>query len=131
MLRKKTISIIGLFGLSLFIVSLARASTISAALIVEWVIVVVVFGILLLLVQFVIQRVKHKPIKVQANHLNPRENDVLLLISEGLTNKQIGTRLHISESTVKKHVTSLFTKLGAKRRTEALQIARSRGYFCD
>lgn len=59
--------------------------------------------------------------------LTARENEVLALLAEGLSNAQIGRRLAISERTVKFHVTSLFARLGATRRTQAIAIARDRG----
>jgi DNA-binding NarL/FixJ family response regulator len=57
----------------------------------------------------------------------PREVQVLELLAQGFSNAQISERLRISERTVKFHVTSLFARLGAKRRTEAVAIARERG----
>jgi two-component system response regulator DevR len=51
--------------------------------------------------------------------LTPRERDILDLIVEGLTNRQIGERLHIAEKTVKNNVTSVLLKMGFKRRTQA------------
>ncbi len=56
-----------------------------------------------------------------------RESEVLELIARGFSNAQIATQLRISERTVKFHISSLFARLGAKRRTEALAIARERG----
>jgi ATP/maltotriose-dependent transcriptional regulator MalT len=47
------------------------------------------------------------------------------LIAEGLSNKEIGARLFVSENTVKTHASRLFDKLGAKRRTEAVQIGKT------
>jgi DNA-binding CsgD family transcriptional regulator len=58
--------------------------------------------------------------------LTPRELDVLGAIGEGLTNKAIARRLGISLHTVKFHVESLFPKLGARTRTEALARAAER-----
>jgi len=58
-----------------------------------------------------------------------REAQVLELLARGFSNAQIAHHLHISERTVKFHVTSLFSRLGAKRRTEAIAIARERGYL--
>ena len=55
--------------------------------------------------------------------LTPRERDVLTLLAEGLPNKSIAHRLNISEHTVKFHVNSLFSKLGAGSRTEAVITA--------
>jgi DNA-binding CsgD family transcriptional regulator len=57
--------------------------------------------------------------------LTPREHEVLAL-AEGLTNKAIGRRLNISLHTVKFHVESLFRKLGARTRTEAVAKASER-----
>jgi DNA-binding NarL/FixJ family response regulator len=56
--------------------------------------------------------------------LTTREIDVLSLLAEGAGNKEIAARLHISEHTVKFHVSSILAKLGAATRTEAV----SRGY---
>jgi DNA-binding NarL/FixJ family response regulator len=58
--------------------------------------------------------------------LTPRELEVLGAIGEGLTNKAIARRLEISLHTVKFHVESLFRKLGARTRTEALARAAER-----
>jgi DNA-binding NarL/FixJ family response regulator len=55
--------------------------------------------------------------------LTPRERDVLALVAEGLTNKEIGGRLSIAEDTVKKHVQNLIWKLRAADRTQAAIIA--------
>jgi DNA-binding NarL/FixJ family response regulator len=54
--------------------------------------------------------------------LTPRELEVLQLVSLGMTNKEIGRRLGISEHTVKFHVSSICGKLGAASRTEAVRL---------
>ena len=59
--------------------------------------------------------------------LTRREMEVLVLIQQGLTNEDIGKRLYISERTVKFHITSLLSKLQAKNRTSAVDIALKRG----
>jgi DNA-binding NarL/FixJ family response regulator len=59
--------------------------------------------------------------------LTPRENQVLQLLAEGLTNKTIALRLGIKETTVKFHVNSLLAKLGAQSRTEAVTRAARLG----
>ena len=51
--------------------------------------------------------------------LTPRERNVLVLIGEGLTNRQIGERLLIAEQTVKNYISTIFSKLGLKQRTAA------------
>jgi DNA-binding CsgD family transcriptional regulator len=58
--------------------------------------------------------------------LTPRELEVLAALAEGLTNKAIARRLNISLHTVKFHVESLFRKLGARTRTEAVAKASER-----
>ncbi len=52
--------------------------------------------------------------------LSPRESEVLALLAEGLGNKEIATRLGISENTIKFHVSSIMDKLDAGSRTEAV-----------
>jgi len=59
--------------------------------------------------------------------LSERELEVLDLLAEGLSNKLIAHRLNISEHTVKTHVASIFGKLGASSRTEAVSQAIRRG----
>jgi two-component system, NarL family, nitrate/nitrite response regulator NarL len=58
--------------------------------------------------------------------LTPRELEVLAALAEGMTNKAIARRLNISLHTVKFHVESLFRKLGARTRTEAVAKASER-----
>jgi DNA-binding NarL/FixJ family response regulator len=59
--------------------------------------------------------------------LTPREIEVLGMLAEGLGNKVIARRLHISEHTVKFHVGSILTKLNASSRTEAVTLGARRG----
>jgi DNA-binding CsgD family transcriptional regulator len=59
--------------------------------------------------------------------LSPREMDVLGLMAEGLTNRQIATRLWISEATVKSHVSHILAKLGRTDRTQAIVFAMRAG----
>ena len=60
--------------------------------------------------------------------LTDQERRILDLIGEGLTNRQIGERLHLAEKTVKNYVSSLLAKLGMQRRTQAAAyVARLRG----
>ncbi|WP_203256208.1 response regulator transcription factor [Hyunsoonleella ulvae] len=63
--------------------------------------------------------------KIQELEITSREYEVLQSISEGLSNKEIADKLFLSESTIKTHVSNLLVKLNAKRRTQALQIAKS------
>jgi len=60
-------------------------------------------------------------------HLTPREYDVLRLLDEGLSNREIAVRLSISPRTVPHHTGSLYEKLGVNSRTAAIAEARRRG----
>lgn len=68
---------------------------------------------------------------VEAAHpgdvLSDRELDVLALLVEGLSDREIGDRLFLAESTVKKHVSNIRDKLGAANRTQAVSIALQKG----
>ncbi|MFG3257530.1 response regulator [Streptomyces sp. NPDC048172] len=55
--------------------------------------------------------------------LSPREQDILRLIGEGLTNREIGQRLYLSEKTVKNNISRLLSKLGVQRRVQAAVLA--------
>ncbi|MEV7085487.1 response regulator transcription factor [Streptomyces sp. NPDC093085] len=59
--------------------------------------------------------------------LSPREAEILGLIGEGLTNRQIGRRLYLSEKTVKNHISRLLAKLGVERRIQAAVLATQAG----
>lgn len=62
--------------------------------------------------------------KIKALEITEREYEVLQGISDGLSNKEIADKLYLSESTIKTHVSNLLLKLNAKRRTQAIQIAK-------
>lgn len=71
-----------------------------------------------------------KPGEVQeplAETLTPRETEVLQLLSRGLANKQIARELEISEHTVKFHISSIYAKLWATNRAEAVRLGIQRG----
>jgi DNA-binding CsgD family transcriptional regulator len=59
--------------------------------------------------------------------LTRREMEILRLIAEGLSNREIASRLFVSENTVKTHSANVFSKLSAKRRTQAVQLAKEAG----
>lgn len=59
--------------------------------------------------------------------LTPRETEVLRLVAEGLSNREIGERLFVGEATVKTHLLRTFEKLGVSDRTRAVTLAMERG----
>jgi len=63
--------------------------------------------------------------------LTERENEVLLYVGEGLSNAEIGRRLHMSEATVKTHVSRLLDKLGATNRVQVAILAHDAGLLDD
>jgi ATP/maltotriose-dependent transcriptional regulator MalT len=56
--------------------------------------------------------------------ITPRELEILGLIAQGLSNREIAARVFVSENTVKTHSSRIFDKLGARRRTQAVQIGK-------
>ena len=62
------------------------------------------------------------PPRAPETALSPREIEVLQMIAEGLGNKEIASRLKISEHTIKFHISSIFTKLDVSSRTEAVTL---------
>jgi DNA-binding CsgD family transcriptional regulator len=63
--------------------------------------------------------------RIEALGITPRELEVLQLIADGLSNREMADRLCVSENTVKTHTSRVFDKLGASRRTQAVQLAKS------
>lgn len=130
---RKTIIVFGLLILALLVLfQLSKYAVISGNLDSEFtiaIIAIVFFFIGVYLNKKSLQKQKsasedinHK--KIKDLDISKREYEVLLGISEGLSNKEIGDKLFVSESTIKTHVSKLLSKLNAKRRTQALQIAK-------
>lgn len=63
--------------------------------------------------------------QVAATGLTPRELEILALIAAGLSNREIAERIFVSENTVKTHSSRVFEKLGARRRTQAVQRGKA------
>jgi NarL family two-component system response regulator LiaR len=63
--------------------------------------------------------------------LTSREMEVLRWVAKGLTNEQIGLKLHLSARTIEAHLTHIYTKLNVNSRTEAALIAQKRGWTND
>jgi ATP/maltotriose-dependent transcriptional regulator MalT len=56
--------------------------------------------------------------------ITDRELEILQLIAEGLSTREMAQRIHVSENTVKTHASRVFAKLGARRRTQAVQLGK-------
>ena len=62
--------------------------------------------------------------KLESLGITPRELQILELMAEGLSNREIAARVFVSENTVKTHSSRVFDKLGARRRTQAVQLGK-------
>jgi DNA-binding CsgD family transcriptional regulator len=67
------------------------------------------------------------PARLASFGITPREHEILTLIAAGMSNREIAEKLFVSENTVKTHSSRLFAKLNARRRTQAVQIAKESG----
>ena len=130
---KKTIFVFGLLIIALLLLfQLSKYAMISGNLNFE--ITIAIIAVVFFFVGIYINKKslhKRKIASTEINHqkikdleISKREYEVLQAISEGLSNKEIADKLFLSESTIKTHVSSLLIKLNAKRRTQALQIAK-------
>jgi DNA-binding NarL/FixJ family response regulator len=63
----------------------------------------------------------------QSHALNPRQREVLRLVAEGLSNREIASRTHLSEHTVKGYVEEILERLGARNRVHAAIVATKQG----
>lgn len=64
--------------------------------------------------------------ELRKSGLTQREHEVLVKMAQGLSNHEIAQALFVSESTIKTHVSNILFKLDAKRRTQAIQLAKVR-----
>ena len=62
--------------------------------------------------------------QVRKMNITQREHEVLLKMAEGLSNQEIAQALFLSENTIKTHVSNILFKLDARRRTQAIQVAK-------
>jgi DNA-binding NarL/FixJ family response regulator len=71
----------------------------------------------------VLERLRHRDDDDELRALTPQERNILDLIAEGLTNRQIGEQMFLAEKTVKNYVSNVLSKLGMSRRAEAAAYA--------
>jgi DNA-binding NarL/FixJ family response regulator len=69
------------------------------------------------------------PVGSSPTPLSPRETQVLVLVAEGCSNREVGLRLFVGEATVKTHLQHVFEKLGVGDRTRAVTLAMERGWL--
>ena len=65
----------------------------------------------------------------QRSPLTYQESQLLKLVADGLSNKEIASQLHLSDGTVRNYMTSILSKLGAENRTAAVKVAQEKGYI--
>ena len=129
---KKTILIFGMLALAILaLLQLSSYGLISGNLTIEFVIsgIAILFFIIGVFIQKKLKKeeVISKEInqkQIDAIGLSKREYEVLLEMASGYSNKEIGERLFLSESTIKTHVSNVLLKLNAKRRTQAIKNAK-------
>ncbi|MCT8339528.1 LuxR C-terminal-related transcriptional regulator [Flavobacteriaceae bacterium TK19130] len=131
---KKTIFVFGILIVALLsLFQLSSYSIMAGDLSSE--VFIAITAIVFLIVGFLLQYrrkerlLQPKPAPIDSDKINElgitdREHEILVKLSEGLSNKEIGETLFISESTVKTHLSNLYSKLSVKRRTQALQKAK-------
>lgn len=130
---KKTVVTFGLLILALLLLfQISKYNLVNADLKIE-IIIALVAIVFFIIGIYLNKRSLHKNItsaseidleKIDALDLSKREYEVLKEISLGLSNKEIGDKLFVTESTIKTHVSNILVKLDAKRRTQAVQIAK-------
>lgn len=79
-----------------------------------------------ILSEFALQT-QHRYTETHQEELSERETDVLKLIAKGITNKEIGSKLHIAENTVKNHLKNILGKLHLENRVQAATFALEKG----
>tara|TARA_R110002073_G_scaffold123234_1_gene266748 strand:+ start:44129 stop:44539 length:411 start_codon:yes stop_codon:yes gene_type:complete len=131
---KKTVFVFGSVIISLMVLfQLSKYSVVSGEITLEFILVIIALCSFFIGVYFYKKvgpgkQTGPKEIdlkKIKSFEISDREYEVLQLISEGFSNKEIASTLFLTESTIKTHVSNLLLKLNAKRRTQAVQIAKN------
>lgn len=130
---KKTILVFALLIVALFtIFKISKYSIVFGNTSIEYIITIIAVVFFVIGI-YINKKSLHQPLKsateidaqkIEELEISKREYEVLKGISLGLSNKEIADKLFISESTIKTHVSNLLVKLDAKRRTQAIQIAK-------
>ena len=131
-MRKTILVFAGLIFALLLLFQLSKYSIISGDLTIEFAVacIAIVFFIVGIYINKKSLQNSHKisteidSKKIEELGISSREYEVLELIAKGHSNKEIANSLFLSESTIKTHVSNLLVKLDAKRRTQAIEIAK-------
>lgn len=75
------------------------------------------------------QEIRSEPKDTSEESLTPREKEILLWVAQGLPNKQIALKVHISEATVRAHVSNIFSKLNLANRSQVVLYAIHKGWL--
>ncbi len=119
------LALLALFQISKYTIATGNSSVETVIAIIA----LVFFGIGIMINKRILHK-DQKPIqeidynKIKEIGLSKREYEVLCEIAIGLSNKEIAEKLFVSENTIKTHVSNVLLKLDAKRRTQAIQIAK-------
>lgn len=119
------LALLALFQISKYTIATGNSSVETVIAIIA----LVFFGIGIMINKRILHK-DQKPIqeidynKIKEIGLSKREYEVLCEIATGLSNKEIAEKLFVSENTIKTHVSNVLLKLDAKRRTQAIQIAK-------
>lgn len=131
-MRKTILVFSGLVAAILILFQLGKYTMISGNLNVEIVVAVIAITFFFIGIYINKRSIKNIPQndeldlqKIKDLDISDREYEVLQWIHKGLSNKEIGEKLFLSESTIKTHVSNLLVKLDAKRRTQAIQKAKA------
>ncbi len=130
---KKTIFVFSALIVALLVLfQLSKYAYLSGDVSIE--IIIAIIAVVFFFIGIYINRKAHRKIenidstinlkKIEQLGISQREYEVLVKISQGLSNKEIAEALFVSESTIKTHVSNLLVKLEAKRRTQAIQRAK-------
>jgi DNA-binding CsgD family transcriptional regulator len=130
---KKTVLVFGSIVVAVMLLfQLSKYSVISGDFTLEFILIIVAVSFFIIGI-YVYRKFYQKPMvidkeidlkKIKKLEITEREYEVLQLISQGMSNKEIANSLFLTESTIKTHVSNLLVKLNAKRRTQAVQIAQ-------
>lgn len=131
--EKRELFLFGIaLGILMIILEVLKANSFRAQTPIEVVVGIVAISFLMVGLWIGVYYLKKNPPKPEVAKnipneklgISAREMEVIELLAQGLSNKEIANELYVSQNTVKTHLSHIFSKLHAKRRTQAIQRAR-------